>query len=144
MATTLTYAKAECDRCHVRRPKPEMISVRRWRFTGGSQRTYFGKYGNQTGRSVGSSKLTSKTIWRCRSCSKAGSPKWAIVFLIALLFGLWILGIKPNGTRDSAHNAVEQQADEFNQVRTLPGGVKPLSAKDLEAELGARLPQPGR
>lgn len=61
-----------------------MVSVTLRRHTPGSERTYYGKYGNKTGSSVGSGKVSSRDVWLCRACNKKRERKRTVLVLAAL------------------------------------------------------------
>lgn len=61
-------ATAECHMCHFRHPKPTMYEKTISYVTGGSERTYYNKRGEYSGRSKTQSRTKYKAVWVCENC----------------------------------------------------------------------------
>lgn len=109
MTETPKYGTAECRRCYIRLPKPAMVPVTLYGYSAGTQRTYYNKYGSQTGRSVGAGKVTSRDIWLCGPCYRKRQRARALTALaIAVsLFTIMAIGNTPSDTKN-AHNPAPQ------------------------------------
>lgn len=133
MTTTAKYATAECQRCHIRLPKPEMVSVTLTHYVAGTERTYYGKYGNKTGRSVGSGRTSSKEVWLCRPCNRKREVKNITLGLGALSVVIWFLAVNvssKNSTSPSIADSPGKLETSAYTPQTDRGNISPESQPD--------------
>lgn len=98
----VTYGKAECARCYVRLPKPELYkaSVMRLTVRSPSRRTYYNRFGHRTGSSARDDTVgfRRRKIWLCPSCYRRRVRQHLIALGLAAVLVL-IFAALSNDTR---------------------------------------------
>ena len=86
------YATAECNHCHIRLPKPEMVSKTKYSFSYKLGRQHSRRmvkngraFGTDNWRGPGSVRTKSKDIWLCKDCSRSQTTSSGLAILLAFI-----------------------------------------------------------
>ena len=86
------YATAECYNCHIRLPKPEMVSTTKYSFSYQFGRQHSRRmvkngraFGTDNWRGPGSVRTKSKDIWLCKDCSRSQTTSSGLAILLAFI-----------------------------------------------------------
>ena len=99
-----SYGTAECSKCYVRLPKPEMRpSSKIIGFTSRRTRVYYDRSGNIRGRSDsgGGGGVRTKEIWLCKKCHRKELLKLMVLLsgIFIFVWFLWLAASQPKPAR---------------------------------------------